>query len=332
MNVVSKKLWSKSPDEESAISILRGIKEKYEAHHKIGIKDEAIIAAVKLSTRYITDRFLPDKAIDLMDEAASKLRMEMNSKPEELDKLDRRIIQLEIEIEAIKREDDQKKLNLLKEELSNLQDERNQFNAKWQDEKSKADEVQDLRKNIETIKFDIERAKRDYDYATASRLEFEDLVNAKKDLEEAEEKLETNKQNKLVKEFVDAEDIAEVVSKWTGVPAQKMVQSEREKLLHLEDELHQRVIGQDEAITAVSDAIRRSRAGLSDEGKPIGSFMFLGSTGVGKTELAKALAEYLFDDENAMTRIDMSEYQERHSVSRLVGDLRVMWGMMKVDN
>lgn len=313
------KVMVEEPDEESAISILRGIKEKYEAHHKIGIKDEAIIAAVKLSTRYITDRFLPDKAIDLMDEAASKLRMEMNSKPEELDKLDRRIIQLEIEIEAIKREDDQKKLNLLKEELSNLQDERNQFNAKWQDEKSKADEVQDLRKNIETIKFDIERAKRDYDYATASRLEFEDLVNAKKDLEEAEEKLETNKQNKLVKEFVDAEDIAEVVSKWTGVPAQKMVQSEREKLLHLEDELHQRVIGQDEAITAVSDAIRRSRAGLSDEGKPIGSFMFLGSTGVGKTELAKALAEYLFDDENAMTRIDMSEYQERHSVSRLVG-------------
>lgn len=313
------KVMVEEPDEESAISILRGIKEKYEAHHKIGIKDEAIIAAVKLSTRYISDRFLPDKAIDLMDEAASKLRMEMNSKPEELDKLDRRIIQLEIEIEAIKREDDEKKLNLLKEELSNLQVERNQFNAKWQDEKNKADEVQDLRKDIENIKFNIERAKREYDYATASKLEFEDLVIAKKALEEAEQKLEANKQNKLVKEFVDAEDIAEVVSKWTGVPAQKMVQGERDKLLHLEDELHQRVIGQDEAITAVSDAIRRSRAGLSDEGKPIGSFMFLGSTGVGKTELAKALAEYLFDDENAMTRIDMSEYQERHSVSRLVG-------------
>ncbi len=313
------KVLVEEPDEESAISILRGIKEKYEQHHKIGIKDEAIIAAVKLSTRYISDRFLPDKAIDLMDEAASKLRMEMNSKPEDLDKLDRRIIQLEIEIEAIKREDDEKKLNLLKEELSNLQDERSQLNSKWQAEKNRADEVQDLRKNIENIKFEIERAKREYDYAKASKLEFEDLVNAKKDLEEAEKALEENKHNKLVKEFVDADDIAEVVSKWTGVPAQKMMQSEREKLLHLEDELHKRVLGQEEALTAVSDAIRRSRAGLSDEGKPIGSFLFLGSTGVGKTELAKALAEFLFDDENAMTRIDMSEYQERHAVSRLVG-------------
>ncbi|WP_313384836.1 ATP-dependent chaperone ClpB [Chishuiella sp.] len=313
------KVMVEEPDEESAISILRGIKDKYEQHHKIGIKDEAIIAAVKLSTRYITDRFLPDKAIDLMDEAASKLRMEMNSKPEELDKLDRKIIQLEIEIEAIKREDDEKKLNLLKEELSNLQDERNQLNSKWEAERNRADEVQDLRKEIENIKFDIERAKRDYDYAKASKLEFEDLVNAKKDLEDAELKLEENKQNKLVKEFVDADDIAEVVSKWTGVPAQKMMQSDREKLLNLETELHQRVLGQEEAITAVSDAIRRSRAGLSDEGKPIGSFLFLGSTGVGKTELAKALAEFLFDDENAMTRIDMSEYQERHAVSRLVG-------------
>ena len=313
------KVMVEEPDEESAISILRGIKDKYEQHHKIGIKDEAIIAAVKLSTRYITDRFLPDKAIDLMDEAASKLRMEMNSKPEDLDKLDRRIIQLEIEIEAIKREDDEKKLNLLKEELSNLQDERSQLNSKWQAEKNRADEVQDLRKNIENIKFDIERAKRDYDYATASKLEFEDLVNAKKDLEDAEANLEKNSQNKLVKEFVDSDDIAEVVSKWTGVPAQKMMQSDREKLLNLEEQLHKRVLGQEEAITAVSDAIRRSRAGLSDEGKPIGSFLFLGSTGVGKTELAKALAEFLFDDENAMTRIDMSEYQERHAVSRLVG-------------
>ena len=313
------KVMVEEPDEESAISILRGIKDKYEQRHRIGIKDEAIIAALKLSTRYITDRFLPDKAIDLMDEAASKLRMEMNSKPEDLDKLDRRIIQLEIEIEAIKREDDEKKLNLLKEELSNLQDERSQLNSKWQAEKNRADEVQDLRKNIENIKFDIERAKRDYDYATASKLEFEDLVNAKKDLQDAEEILEKNSQNKLVKEFVDSDDIAEVVSKWTGVPAQKMMQSDREKLLNLEEELHQRVLGQEEAITAVSDAIRRSRAGLSDEGKPIGSFLFLGSTGVGKTELAKALAEFLFDDENAMTRIDMSEYQERHAVSRLVG-------------
>lgn len=313
------KVMVEEPDEESAISILRGIKDKYEQHHKIGIKDEAIIAAVKLSTRYITDRFLPDKAIDLMDEAASKLRMEMNSKPEDLDKLDRRIIQLEIEIEAIKREDDEKKLNLLKEELSNLQDERNQLNSKWEAERNRADEVQDLRKNIENIKFEIERAKRDYDYAKASKLEFEDLVNAKNNLEEAEQNLEENKQNKLVKEFVDADDIAEVVSKWTGVPAQKMMQSDREKLLNLESELHKRVLGQEEAITAVSDAIRRSRAGLSDEGKPIGSFLFLGSTGVGKTELAKALAEFLFDDENAMTRIDMSEFQERHAVSRLVG-------------
>ena len=313
------KVMVEEPDEESAISILRGIKDKYEQHHKIGIKDEAIIAAVKLSTRYITDRFLPDKAIDLMDEAASKLRMEMNSKPEDLDKLDRRIIQLEIEIEAIKRENDEKKLNLLKEELSNLQDERNQLNSKWEAERNRADEVQDLRKSIENIKFEIERAKRDYDYAKASKLEFEDLVNAKNNLEEAEKSLEENKQNKLVKEFVDADDIAEVVSKWTGVPAQKMMQSDREKLLNLESELHKRVLGQEEAITAVSDAIRRSRAGLSDEGKPIGSFLFLGSTGVGKTELAKALAEFLFDDENAMTRIDMSEYQERHAVSRLVG-------------
>ena len=313
------KVMVEEPDEESAISILRGIKDKYEQHHKIGIKDEAIIAAVKLSTRYITDRFLPDKAIDLMDEAASKLRMEMNSKPEDLDKLDRRIIQLEIEIEAIKRENDEKKLNLLKEELSNLQDERNQLNSKWEAERTRADEVQDLRKHIENIKFDIERAKREYDYAKASKLEFEDLVNAKKDLEEAEKNLEENKHNKLVKEFVDADDIAEVVSKWTGVPAQKMMQSDREKLLNLESQLHKRVLGQEEAITAVSDAIRRSRAGLSDEGKPIGSFLFLGSTGVGKTELAKALAEFLFDDENAMTRIDMSEYQERHAVSRLVG-------------
>ncbi len=307
------------PDEESAISILRGIKDKYEQHHKIAIKDEAIIAAVKLSTRYITDRFLPDKAIDLMDEAASKLRMEMNSKPEELDKLDRRIIQLEIEIEAIKKENDERKLNLLKEELSNLQDERAQLNAKWQDEKDKADAAQNIRKEIDDLKIQMERAKRDYDYAKASKIQFEDLKNAEVRLAQAEENLSKDKNNKLVKEYVDADDIADVVSKWTGVPAQKMMQSEREKLLHLEDDLHKRVIGQDEAIEAVADAIRRSRAGLSDEGKPIGSFLFLGSTGVGKTELAKALAEYLFDDENAMTRIDMSEYQERHSVSRLVG-------------
>ncbi|HLV24355.1 MAG TPA: ATP-dependent chaperone ClpB [Moheibacter sp.] len=307
------------PDEESAISILRGIKEKYEVHHKIRIKDEAIIAAVQLSTRYISDRFLPDKAIDLMDEAASKLRMEMNSKPEEIDTLDRKIIQLEIEIQAIKRENDEKKLNLLKEELANLQEQRTELNAKWLEEKSKADEVQEIKKLIDDLKIQAEQAERSGDYETVARIRYESLKNEEAKLHQLEDKLAENQTNKLIKEAVDSEDIAEVVSKWTGIPVNKMLQSEREKLLHLEDELHKRVIGQNEPIQAVADAIRRSRAGLSDEGKPIGSFMFLGSTGVGKTELAKALAEFLFDDENAMTRIDMSEYQERHSVSRLVG-------------
>lgn len=307
------------PDEESAISILRGIKEKYEVHHKIRIKDEAIIAAVQLSTRYISDRFLPDKAIDLMDEAASKLRMEMNSKPEEIDTLDRKIIQLEIEIQAIKRENDEKKLNLLKEELANLQEQRTELNAKWLEEKSKADDVQNIKKLIDDLKIQAEQAERSGDYETVARIRYESLKNEEEKLHQLEERLADNQTNKMVKEAVDAEDIAEVVSKWTGIPVNKMLQSEREKLLHLEDELHKRVIGQNEPIQAVADAIRRSRAGLSDEGKPIGSFMFLGPTGVGKTELAKALAEFLFDDENAMTRIDMSEYQERHSVSRLVG-------------
>lgn len=307
------------PDEESAISILRGIKEKYEVHHKIRIKDEAIIAAVQLSTRYISDRFLPDKAIDLMDEAASKLRMEMNSKPEELDIIDRKIIQLEIEIQAIKKENDEKKLNLLKEELANLQEERNELNAKWLEEKGKADQVQEAKKKIDELRVQAEQAERAGDYETVARIRYESIKQEEEKLQNLEKQIAEEGQNKLVKEAVDSEDIAEVVSKWTGIPVNKMMQSEREKLLHLEDELHKRVIGQEEAIQAVSDAIRRSRAGLSDEGRPIGSFMFLGPTGVGKTELAKALAEFLFDDENSMTRIDMSEYQERHSVSRLVG-------------
>lgn len=307
------------PDEESAISILRGIKEKYEVHHKIRIKDEAIIAAVQLSTRYIADRFLPDKAIDLMDEAAAKLRMEMNSKPEELDTLDRKIIQLEIEIQAIKKENDEKKLNLLKEELANLQAERTELNARWSEEKGKADEVQQIKKKIEELKLQAEQAERSGDYETVARIRYESLRQEEDKLKEMESQLAEEKQNKLVKEAVDAEDIAEVVSKWTGIPVNKMMQSEREKLLHLEQELHKRVIGQDEALQAVADAIRRSRAGLSDEKRPIGSFLFLGPTGVGKTELAKTLAEFLFDDENSMTRIDMSEYQEKHTVSRLIG-------------
>ncbi|MET3730771.1 ATP-dependent chaperone ClpB [Moheibacter stercoris] len=313
------KVMVEEPDEESAISILRGIKEKYEVHHKIRIKDEAIIASVQLSTRYISDRFLPDKAIDLMDEAASKLRMEMNSKPEEIDQLDRKIIQLEIEIQAIKKEGDEKKLNLLKEELANLQESRTELNAKWMEEKGKADQVQEAKKKIDELKVQAEQAERAGDYETVARIRYESIKQEEEKLHQLEQQIAEEGSKKLVKEAVDAEDIAEVVSKWTGIPVNKMMQSEREKLLHLEDELHQRVIGQNEAIQAVADAIRRSRAGLSDEGKPIGSFFFLGPTGVGKTELAKALAEYLFDDENSMTRIDMSEYQERHSVSRLVG-------------
>ena len=307
------------PDEESAISILRGIKEKYEVHHKIRIKDEAIIAAVQLSTRYIADRFLPDKAIDLMDEAASKLRMEMNSKPEELDVLDRRIIQMEIELQAIKKEADEKKLNLLKAELANLQEERIELNAKWSEEKGKADQVQQIKKRIDDLKIQAEQAERAGDYETVARIRYESIKKEEESLQVLEKQMAEEGQNKLVKEAVDAEDIAEVVSKWTGIPVMKMMQSEREKLLHLEEELHKRVLGQDEALQAVADAIRRSRAGLSDEKRPIGSFLFLGPTGVGKTELAKTLAEFLFDDENSMTRIDMSEYQERHSVSRLVG-------------
>ncbi|WP_339698437.1 ATP-dependent chaperone ClpB [uncultured Marixanthomonas sp.] len=308
------------PDTESAISILRGIKEKYETHHKVRIKDEAIIAAVELSERYITNRFLPDKAIDLMDEAASKIRMEINSKPEELDVLDRKIMQLEIEIEAIKREKDETKLKTLRADLANLKEERNELNAKWQSEKEVVDNVQNLKKEIEDLKLEAERAEREGDFGKVAELRYGKIKDAQEALTKLENELAENQSaSSLIKEEVTNDDIAEVVAKWTGIPVTKMLQSEREKLLKLEDQLHKRVVGQEEAIVAVSDAIRRSRAGLQDEKKPIGSFLFLGTTGVGKTELAKALAEYLFDDENAMTRIDMSEYQERHSVSRLVG-------------
>ena len=308
------------PDTESAISILRGIKEKYETHHKVRIKDEAIIAAVELSERYITNRFLPDKAIDLMDEAASKLRMEINSKPEELDVLDRKIMQLEIEIEAIKREKDETKLKSLHLDLANLKEERNELNAKWQSEKEVVDNIQTLKTQIEEFKLEAERAERDGNFGKVAELRYGKIKEAQAELSKLETQLAENpEETSMIKEEVTREDIAEVVAKWTGIPVTKMMQTDREKLLKLEEHLQQRVVGQHEAITAVSDAIRRSRAGLQDEKKPIGSFLFLGTTGVGKTELAKALAEYLFDDENAMTRIDMSEYQERHSVSRLVG-------------
>jgi len=307
------------PDTESAISILRGIKDKYETHHKVQIKDEAIIAAVELSQRYITDRFLPDKAIDLMDESAAKLRMEINSKPEELDVLDRKIMQLEIEIEAIKRENDKEKLQNLQKEIANLKDEREDINAKWKSEKEVVDQIQAAKKAIEEYKLEAERAERDGDYGKVAEIRYGKIKVEEEKLAEAQKELVKNQETALIKEEVTSEDIAEVVAKWTGIPVQKMLQSDREKLLNLEDELHKRVIGQNEAIEAVSDAVRRSRAGLQDNKKPIGTFLFLGTTGVGKTELAKALAEYLFDDENAMTRIDMSEYQERHAVSRLVG-------------
>ena len=308
------------PDTESAISILRGIKEKYETHHKVRIQDDAIIGAVELSQRYITNRFLPDKAIDLMDEAASKLRMEINSKPEELDVLDRRIMQLEIEIEAIKRENDETKLKSLGLDLANLKEERNDIFSKWNSEKDVVDAVQNVKQELEDFKLEAERAERDGDYGKVAEIRYGKTKEAQEKLDALQKQLAENQDGtSLIKEEVTREDIAEVVAKWTGVPVMKMLQGEREKLLKLEDELHQRVVGQEEAIEAVSDAVRRSRAGLQDMKKPIGSFLFLGTTGVGKTELAKALAEYLFDDENAMTRIDMSEYQERHSVSRLVG-------------
>ncbi len=308
------------PDTESAISILRGLKEKYEAHHKVRIKDEAVIAAVELSQRYITNRFLPDKAIDLMDEAASKLRMEINSKPEELDALDRKIMQLEIEIEAIKREDDQAKLKALNADLANWKEERNEIFTQWESEKQVVDSIQKTKQVIESYKLEAERAERNGDYGKVAELRYGKIKEAQEQLEVLQEQLaEQQSAGTLIKEEVTNEDIAEVVAKWTGIPVQKMLQSDREKLLNLEQVLHKRVIGQEEAIQAVSDAIRRSRAGLQDTKRPIGSFLFLGTTGVGKTELAKTLAAYLFDDENAITRIDMSEYQERHAISRLVG-------------
>ena len=308
------------PDTEDAISILRGIKEKYETHHKVQIKDEAIISAVELSQRYITDRFLPDKAIDLIDEAASKLRLEMNSKPEELDELDRKIRQLEIEREAIKREKDKAKLKLLSEEIANLDDKRMSLNAKWQAEREIVDGIQKAKENIEQFKFEAEQAERSGDYEKVAKIRYGSIKENEAKLEELKRQLSGLKEkSSLIKEEVGTEEIADVVSKWTGIPISKMLQSEREKLLYIEEELHKRVVGQDEAIAAVSDAVRRSRAGMQDEKKPIGSFIFLGTTGVGKTELAKSLSDYLFNDENAMTRIDMSEYQERHAVSRLVG-------------
>lgn len=314
------KVMVDEPDTESAISILRGIKEKYETHHKVRIKDDAIIGAVELSQRYITNRFLPDKAIDLMDEAASKLRMEINSKPEELDVLDRKIMQLEIEIEAIKREKDETKLKSLRSELANLKEERNEIFAKWKSEKEVVDQIQNTKQDIENFKIEAERAEREGNYGKVAEIRYGKIKEAQEKLETLQKKLQENQSGKsLIKEEVTYDDIAEVVAKWTGIPVTKMLQSEREKLLKLEDELHKRVVGQEEAIVAVSDAVRRSRAGLQNPDKPIGTFLFLGTTGVGKTELAKALAEYLFDDESAITRIDMSEYQERHAVSRLVG-------------
>ncbi|MGC6429442.1 MAG: ATP-dependent chaperone ClpB [Jejuia sp.] len=313
------KVMVDEPDTESAISILRGIKEKYETHHKVRIKDEAIIGAVELSQRYITNRFLPDKAIDLMDEAASKLRMEINSKPEELDVLDRKIMQLEIEIEAIKREKDELKLKSLRADLANLKEQRNEINAKWKSEKEVVDNIQNTKQDIENFKLEAEKAEREGNYGKVAELRYGKIKEAQEQLEVYQKQLQEQSENSLIKEEVTHDDIAEVVAKWTGIPVTKMLQSEREKLLKLEDELHKRVVGQEEAIEAVSDAVRRSRAGLQNPQKPIGTFLFLGTTGVGKTELAKALAEYLFDDESAMTRIDMSEYQERHAVSRLVG-------------
>jgi ATP-dependent Clp protease ATP-binding subunit ClpB len=308
------------PNTEDAISILRGIKEKYETYHKVLIKDEAIIAAVELSQRYITERHLPDKAIDLIDEAASKLRMEINSKPEELDEIERKIMQLEIEREAIKREKDKKKLAKIEEELANLNEKRNEIYSKWKTEKDKVEAIQQIKEDIENLKMEADIAEREGNYEKVAQIRYGKVKELEVKLDKLRVELqELQKNSSLIKEEVDAVEIADVVAKWTGIPVSKMLQSEREKLLKLEDELSQRVVGQKEAIQAVADAVRRSRAGLQDTKKPIGSFIFLGTTGVGKTELAKALAEYLFNDENAMTRIDMSEYQEKHSVSRLVG-------------
>ncbi len=308
------------PDEMSAIAILRGLKERYENHHKVRIRDEAIIAAVQLSERYITDRFLPDKAIDLVDEAASKLRLEIDSVPQALDDISRRIAQKEIEREAIKREGDKEKVKIIEKELAEMREEEKDYTSKWKAEKDLINRIQQNKIDIEQLNFDAERAEREGDYAKVAEIRYSKVQQKEKENAEIQTQLRMMQGEKaLIKEEVDAEDIAGVVSRWTGIPVMKMVQSEKEKLLHLEEELHGRVVGQEDAITAIADAVRRSRAGLNDPRRPIGSFIFLGTTGVGKTELAKALAEYLFDDENMMTRIDMSEYQEKHAVSRLVG-------------
>ena len=314
------KVMVDEPDEMAAISILRGLKERYENHHKVRIKDEAIIAAVQLSVRYITDRFLPDKAIDLIDEAASKLRLEMDSMPQALDDASRRIKQLEIEREALKREDDQYRLKQIDEDLANLRDTAKSLKAKWSAEKTEINKIQQNKIDIQELQIEADRAEREGDYAKVAEIRYSKIKQKETENAEIQARLrELQGEGAMIKEEVDAEDIAEIVSRWTGIPVKKMAQSEKEKLLHLEEELHRRVVGQDEAIKAVSDAVRRSRAGLTDPRRPIGSFIFLGTTGVGKTELAKALAEYLFDDEDMLTRIDMSEYMEKHSVSRLVG-------------
>ena len=307
------------PDEAATISILRGLKERYETHHKVRIKDDALIAAVTLSTRYITDRFLPDTAIDLVDEAAAKLRLEVDSKPEELDNLNRQIMQLQIEREAIKKEHDKAKLATIEEQLTKLQAEAKEMNARWEQEKGYVATIQNEKANIEQMKREAEIAEREGNYEKVATIRYGKIQQAEANIRAAQEALHAMQGESLIKEEVDEDDIAEVVARWTGIPVNKMMQSEREKLLHLEEELHKRVVGQDEAIQAVSDAIRRSRAGLQDPKRPIGSFIFLGTTGVGKTELAKALADYLFDDENMMTRIDMSEYQEKFAATRLIG-------------
>ena len=308
------------PDELSAISILRGLKERYENHHKVRIQDDACIAAVKLSERYISDRFLPDKAIDLMDEAAAKLRMERDSVPEELDDISRQRAQLEIEREAIKRENDTEKIAQLDKDIAELREQENNFRAKWESEKAQIDRVQQARQQMEQLRFEAERAEREGDYAKVAEIRYGKLKELEEEIDRIARQTNGNDDNaRLVREEVTADDIAEVVSRWTGIPVSRMMQSEKDKLLHLEEELHKRVIGQDEAIRAVSDAVRRSRAGLQDPKRPIASFIFLGTTGVGKTELAKTLADYMFNDESMMTRIDMSEYQEKHTVSRLIG-------------
>ena len=313
------KVMVDEPDEAATISILRGLKERYETHHKVRIKDDAIIAAVTLSARYITDRFLPDKAIDLIDEAAAKLRLEVDSKPEEIDTLDRQIKQLEIEREAVRRDKDDAKLKAISDQLSALKKQSDELNARWNKEKGYVATIQNEKARIETLKHQAEVAEREGDYGKVAEIRYSQIPAAEANIKSAQESLHTISDQTLIKEEVDEEDISEVVARWTGIPVAKMMQSERDKLLHLEEELHKRVIGQDEAIAAVSDAIRRSRAGLQDPKRPIGSFIFLGTTGVGKTELAKALADYLFDDENMMTRIDMSEYQEKFSATRLIG-------------